>query len=246
MIKYSLIIPFYNEDRNINKVIIALKYLLKKIKSIEFILVNNGSTDKSDIIFKKILKNENNKIFRLIKLKKNIGYGHGIKYGLSKSKGYFLAWTHSDLQTDPRDLLKAIKIIEKKKLHTNIFIKGLRRNRGYKENFQTRVMEIISSFFLNIKIKDINAQPKVITRKFYKKFIKEKAPDDLSFDLYCYSLAAYKKLKIFYIDVLFKKRKFGEVKGGGEGGSIYSKIKVILVTIKCLIKLRFINNRLIP
>ena len=242
MIKYSLIIPFYNEAKNITEVIFILKSISKKINSVEFILVNNGSTDDSQNIFEKNLKNQNKKIFRLLKIKKNIGYGHGIKYGLSKSSGSFLAWTHADLQTDPRDILKAIKIINKNKLTKNIFIKGLRKNRSYKENFQTRVMEIISSFFLNIKIKDINAQPKLITRKFYKKFVEKKAPDDLSFDLYCYSLAAYKKLKIFYIDVLFKKRKFGEAKGGGEGGSIFSKLKVILVTLKCLINLKFKNN----
>ena len=238
MIKYSLIIPFYNESRNISEVINLLKSISKKINSIEFILVNNGSTDDSESVFKKNLKSENKKIFRLIKIKKNIGYGHGIKYGLSKSKGIFLAWTHSDLQTDPRDLLKAIKIINKFKLKNDIFIKGLRKNRSNKENFQTRVMEIISSFFLNIKINDINAQPKLVTRKFYKKFLEKNAPDDLSFDLYCYSLAAYKKLKIFYVDVIFNKRKFGEVKGGGEGGSIYRKLKVILVTLKCLINLK--------
>lgn len=242
MIKYSLIIPFYNEAKNIPEVMLSLKFISKKINSIEFILVNNGSTDSSHNILEKSLKNENKKIYRFFKIKKNIGYGHGIKYGLSKSKGHFLAWTHSDLQTDPKDLLKAIQIINKNKLKKDFFIKGLRKNRSYKENFQTRVMEIISSSFLNIKISDINAQPKVITRKFYKKFIEKKAPDDLSFDLYCYSIAAYKKLKIFYINVLFKKRKFGEVKGGGEGGSLLSKLKVILVTLKCLIYLKFTNT----
>ena len=45
MIKYSIVIPFYNEEKNIFFVIRSLKKILKKIKEIEFILVNNGSTD---------------------------------------------------------------------------------------------------------------------------------------------------------------------------------------------------------
>ena len=60
--------------------------------------------------------------------------------------------------------------------------------------------------------------------------------------IYIVILLQLTKLKIFYINVLFKKRKFGEVKGGGEGGSLLSKPKVILVTLKCLIYLKFTNT----
>tara|TARA_Y100001960_G_scaffold331191_1_gene427429 strand:- start:3576 stop:4304 length:729 start_codon:yes stop_codon:yes gene_type:complete len=241
MIKYSLVIPFYNEEKNINKVIKILKKISKKINSIEFILINNGSTDNSDKEFIKNLKNQNKKIFRLFEVKKNIGYGYGIKFGLNKCKGNYLAWTHSDLQTNPMDIIKAIKIIKKAKIEKNIFIKGLRKKRNKKENFQTKAMEIISSLVLGIKIRDINAQPKLISKLFYQKYLKKFAPNDLSFDLFSYSLAVYKKVKTYEVAVLFKKRKHGEVKGGGEGGSIFSKIKLILVTLRCLIYLKLIN-----
>ena len=238
MIKYSLVIPFFNEEKNIHSVINELKKVSKKNKSIEFILVNNGSTDNSKIEFKKSLHNLNKKIYKLIVIKKNIGYGYGIKYGLTKAKGYYVTWTHSDLQTDPKDIIKSIKIIENLSKKQNLFIKGLRRKINSKENFQTKAMEVISSYILGIKIKDINAQPKLMTNNFFKRYIKKYAPNDLSFDLYCYSLAIFKKIKLYEIDVLFKKRKHGAVKGGGEGGSFFSKFKVIIVTIKCLIYLR--------
>ena len=64
MIKYSLIIPFYNESRNISEVIHLLKSISKKINSIEFILVNNGSNDDLKVFLKKILK---------VKIKKYLG-----------------------------------------------------------------------------------------------------------------------------------------------------------------------------
>ena len=113
MINFSLVIPFYNEEKNIPFVIKSLNRVLKKTREVEFIIVNNGSTDKSDNIFTKVLKNKKKKHFRYFKIKKNIGYGHGIKFGLNKSKGDYLAWTHADLQTDPIDILKVMK--EKKK-----------------------------------------------------------------------------------------------------------------------------------
>ena len=45
--------------------------------------------------------------------------------------------------------------------------------------------------------------------------------------------------KVKKINILFKSRKFGETKGGGEGGSILTKIKLILVTLNCLFKIKF-------
>lgn len=241
MIKYSLVIPFFNEEKNIHIIINQLKNISKKNKSIEFLLVNNGSTDNSKKEFKKSLQYLSKKIFRLKVIKKNIGYGYGIKYGLSKAKGHYVAWTHSDLQTDPKDIIKLIKIINNLPKKHNLFIKGVRKKVNLKKNFQTIAMEVISSYFLGIKIKDINAQPKLMTNNFFKKYIKNFAPNDLSFDLYCYSLAIFKKIKVYEVDVLFKKRKYGIPKGGGDGASFFSKLKVILVTIKCLIYLKSKN-----
>ena len=240
MINFSLVIPFYNEEKNIPFVIKSLIRVFKKTREIEFILVNNGSTDKSDKIFRKELKNKKKKHFRYFKIKKNIGYGHGIKFGLIKSKCDYLAWTHADLQTDPIDILKAIK--EKKKFNTEkFFIKGKRKKRNSKEAFQTKAMEILSFLILNHRITDINAQPKLITKIFFKKYLKKFAPDDLSLDLYAYYLAASKDYIIREVNVLFKKRRYGETKGGGEGGSILTKLKLILVTLKCLINLKFLK-----
>ena len=240
MTSFSLIIPFYNEEKNINFVIKSLKQILNKINDIEFILINNGSTDNSKKIFSQTLKKEDKKKFKYFLIKNNIGYGHGIKFGLKKATGNYLAWTHSDMQTDPKDLLKAIKIIKQNKI-LNIFVKGKRQKRSSKEIIQTKAMEFISSTFLNIKINDINAQPKVITKSFYVKYLKNYAPDDLSLDLFAYYMAIKKKYKIFEINVLFKKRKYGETKGGGEGGSILTKLKLIWITLRCLLYIKFLK-----
>ena len=114
MIKYSLVIPFYNEEKNIKLVFSRLKKISEYDNKIEFIIVNNGSRDNSNYIFKRIFLKYKFKKFIYIVIKKNIGYGHGIKMGLKKSKGKYLAWTHSDMQTDPVDIIKGINLIKKK------------------------------------------------------------------------------------------------------------------------------------
>ena len=237
MIDYSLIIPFFNEEKNIPLVIKRIKKIYKKSNNLEFILVNNGSNDNSEIIFKRNL-NKKDKRIKYFKIKKNIGYGYGIKYGLQKSRGKYVGWTHSDMQTDPIDILKAIKVIDLKK-DKKIFVKGKRQERSFKQSFQTKAMELFTYLILGYNLKDINAQPNIVSRKFYQKYLKKFAPNDLSFDLFTYYFIVKADYKVKKINVLFKSRKFGETKGGGEGGSILTKIKLILVTLKCLFKIKF-------
>ena len=104
-------------------------------------------------------------------------------------------------------------------------------------------MEWLCSIILNQKLTDINAQPKILTRKFYTKYIKKYAPNDLSFDLFAYYFAK-KNLKVCEIEVKFRKRLFGEVKGAGEGGSLLNKFKVAAMTIKCLFLLRLLSLKM--
>ena len=85
----SCVISCYNEEKNI-------AILLDQIKSnnleknFEFIIVNNGSTDNSSILIAK------HPFVKLVKVKKNEGYGNGILEGLNNASGEILAWTHAD------------------------------------------------------------------------------------------------------------------------------------------------------
>ena len=74
---YSIIIPIYNEERTIDKLLLSLKkYSFSKN---EILIINDGSIDGT----KKILKKYN--FINVIELKKNYGKGIAIKIGLQKS-----------------------------------------------------------------------------------------------------------------------------------------------------------------
>ena len=70
-------------------------------------------------------------------------------------------------------------------------------------------MQVFSSFILK-KLNDINAQPKLFSRKFYEKHFYN-PPSDFSLDLFLLCKAEFVKT----IDVFFNKRIYGEAKGGG-------------------------------
>ncbi len=234
----SVVIPCYNEAKNIHHIVAKLKALLrdKPHSECEVILVNNGSIDNTaHILNEELLGIEEN--IRIVTVAENKGYGYGILFGLNEAKGTYLAWTHADLQTDPADVFKALDII----LTNNnkpILVKGYRRNRKWSEALFSSCMAIISSIVLRKRLTEINAQPKLFHRYFYDT-IKDNAPYDFSLDLY-FLYHAKSRGKIVDFPVFFLPRLYGEAKGGS-GSSFKVKFKLIKRTLLYIFQL---NSRL--
>lgn len=93
----------------------------------EVVLVNNGSTDSSEAILNELVSRYS--FARVVKVEINQGYGFDITTGLNIAKGEFIGYTHADMQTDPADPLKALKMIEKEEDPKNCYVKGNRKGR---------------------------------------------------------------------------------------------------------------------
>ena len=163
----SLIIPCFNEEQNLEKLLGKLNLLLNEFsdEKIEMVIVDNGSTDNSNNIIR------NHKLFldkriSLLNIKKNIGYGDGLNQGINFSKGDVICWFHADLQFDPLDAIKIYKKFKNVLSKEEIFIKGKRINRSLFDNFFTFGMSLLTFLLFKKKINDINAQPKIFKRSF--------------------------------------------------------------------------------
>lgn len=230
-LKLSIVIPCYNESDNLAILIRNLSKIDKNI--FEIILVNNGSTDKTKLVLKSLIEQKSK--YKLVNLEYNIGYGHGIMSGVKETSGDIIAWTHADLQTNPKDIINAFDTYINIPNYGNSIIKGKRINRNFFDFFFTYCMGLISSFILNVKVSDINAQPKMFHRNFLNEL--KNHPNDFSLDLYFLYIAKIKGYKIHEYPVKFEKRIFGKSKGGG---TIIGKIKLITRTFKYIFKLK--NN----
>ena len=230
----SLIIPCFNEEKNLIKLLEKLNFIINTYtqEKIEIIIVENGSTDNSF----KILTSSNlylEKKINIVKVKKNIGYGDGIMQGIKSSSGDFIAWCHADLQTDPLDVVKIYKLSKKKLTEENCISKGRRTNRNFIDIFFTMGMSILTLLMFNLRLNDINAQPKIFTKKFVKYL--SNPPTDFSFDIFLLLIAKKNNFKINEYPVIWHKRFAGEAKGGG---SLKLKIKLTLRTISFMINLK--------
>ena len=106
--KVSVIIPVYNAEEYIEKCIISL--LHQTLKEIEFIFVDDGSTDNSANIIKQFAKEDDR--IKLI-LQTNSNAGEARNKGLMKAKGEFVHFLDSDDWVDIETYEKLYKKIKK-------------------------------------------------------------------------------------------------------------------------------------
>ena len=227
----SIVIPSYNEYKNLGKLIYKINLILKKNKKVEIVLVNNGSTDESFSFLnsqKKLTKN-----FKIIHLKKNIGYGHGILSGLTKSSGSLVSWCHADLQFDLNDVIIAFNKYSRHLFFKKVIVKGRRQNRSILDIFFTKGMAILVNLIFKVQINDINAQPKIFPKHLVSKLIKY-APDSFLLDLFFLIYISKKGYKIYEFPIKVRNRLKGKAKGGG---SLIGKIKLTINTLKYILSL---------
>lgn len=222
--KLTIVVPCYNEAENIPFLLERFNSIIGR-KNIEVLLINNGSTDNTEEVISRLLPDY--PFARMVLVPVNHGYGYGIVQGLKQAEGDYIGWTHADLQTDPGDVVKAYKIINKRG-NEQLFIKGNRKGRSLFDEIFTRGMGVVESLYFKTVLLDINAQPNVFPKNFFESW--ENPPFDFSIDLFALYMAKIRGLKVVRFAVNFPERLHGESKWNNEG--IKSKWKLIKRTLK--------------
>jgi len=98
----TIIVPVFNEDKNIERVSSALmKYMERSKREIRVLFVNDGSTDASQELIGKICAA--NRGFSYLEFEGNHGLTAAIKAGFDHVETPLTGYIDADLQTDPED-----------------------------------------------------------------------------------------------------------------------------------------------
>lgn len=210
-LKYSIILPCYNEYGNLKAIIPELITLFKK-KIFEILIIDDNSPDKTYVKLKKIYR-ENKKIKCFLR-KKNASLALSIKEGIKKSSGKIIIVMDSDYNHRPVDLKKMLKAFEKNDFDMvcgSRFLKG-----GFSSSFFRHSSSLIFNYFINFLINGKNTdnlsgffilKKKLITKYISKVFY--------GYGEYYIRLLYYlnkKRTKIKEIPVRYGSRKYGESK----------------------------------
>jgi len=94
----SIIIPCFNEKHAIRCTIECIQSVIRKskIKDVEIICVNDGSTDGSEQILNAMVDEDNFCRFSVVHHKRNQGYGAALKTGIRRSQKDYICITDAD------------------------------------------------------------------------------------------------------------------------------------------------------
>lgn len=163
----SIILPAYNEEKNIRQMLVDCLAYLRKLKDhYEIIVVDDGSQDKTAVISQKIARQ--NKKVRLIHHPQNKGYGQALKDGFRAARYDYVFFTDSDRQFRLNALDVMLPIA---KTGVVDLVIGYRLNR--QDPFLRKLLSwgynSLASFLFDINVKDIDCAFKLFRREIFKK-----------------------------------------------------------------------------
>jgi dolichol-phosphate mannosyltransferase len=234
MKKLSIIIPIFNEEKNLTVLLKKISLIkLSKIK-IEIIAVDDGSTDDSLFILKK---------FKKIKIltQENQGKGKAVQLGISKSSGDYIIIQDGDLEYDPKDIIKMCNIINKSN-KTSIygsrylpFVYGLVPKYYKGQNLSSYVANIIFIFLFLILYGKLITDPLTGYKLYKKDFFKNNIIRSKGFEA-DHEISAKlikQKYNIIEVPITYKPRTLAE----GKKINFFDGIMALFT----IIKYRFVN-----
>tara|TARA_X000000368_G_C23036952_1_gene714989 strand:- start:894 stop:1610 length:717 start_codon:yes stop_codon:yes gene_type:complete len=153
-ISLSAIVPFFNEQQNLEE---SVKRLIKEAIFNKIVLVNDASEDSSLEIAKTIEKKHNH--VQLISLDKNQGKGNAVHEGLKFINTSHVIVHDADLEYFPSDIVKMYKIA-KQNVDSLVLgsrtISGQDRINKYKITYLgNKYLTLLFSILNNYKVSDI-------------------------------------------------------------------------------------------
>lgn len=221
----SVILPAFNEEKNLFDVVEDVLQYLRTIKDPwEIIIIDDGSFDKTGEIAQKVCRSQSK--VKVIQHGKNLGYGRSLSDGFAASTYEYVFFTDSDRQFD----LKALSIMwPLAKTGVVDLIIGYRINRQdpFLRKLLSRGYNILTDFLFGLDVKDVDCAFKIFNKRILKKIKIES--NNFFVNTEILAKARHFKFKILEVSVPHFPRQAGR-------SSV--SMKYIPLTIKELFRIR--------
>ena len=217
----SIIIPAFKQEKTILK---DLKRIEKSLKSIrypyEIIVVIDGAIDQT---YRKIKKLANPQL-KVYLLKKNLGKGYAVRFGMTKAKGDYIAFLDAGMEIDPNAISMLLEHLEW--YHADIVV-GSKRHLASKV-FYPWDRKILSwgyyqlvRLLFGVKIRDTQSGIKVFKRKVLTTILPKLVVKKYAFDIEILAVAHRLGFKKIYEAPIKLKYPFGSVTDAATINTIY-------------------------
>lgn len=171
----SVIIPVYNSEQTITRVVTELSENLKTNYEYEIILINDGSVDNSQNVCEELVAN-NDKV-SLYTLSKNFGEHNAIIAGLNYSKGDHAIIVEDDFQNPIESILKMIEYgNDNKDNYDVVYASYLKKKYNFFKNLTSKFNDFCANIILKKPSKIYLSSQKMLNRFLINEIIKNKSP----------------------------------------------------------------------
>jgi glycosyltransferase involved in cell wall biosynthesis len=203
-VKLSVVVCVYNEEENIKPQVERIAEALEGYEY-EMVFVDDGSKDKT---LQELYRITHPRL-RVVELKKNYGQSLALMAGIDYAQGEYIATMDGDLQNDPTDLPRMLKIAEEEGFDMVAGNRANRKDGMVLRKIPSQIANYIIRGTTDVHLKDYGCALKVLKA-------------DLAKDLGLYGelhrfvpvLAHLEGAKITQVDVKHHARQFGKSKYG--------------------------------
>jgi len=206
--RLSIIIPVYNEEKNVSLLAQELVAALKDQDfDYEVIWVNDGSRDGSWEEIKKVTAKHRH--FKALNFHKNCGQTAAIAAGIAQASGDLLVPMDADLQNDPQDILKLVAKLDEGFDVVSGWRQGRWSDKALTRKLPSYLANKLISRVTGVALNDYGCTLKVYRREFLENV---KLYGEMHRFIPAY--AAWQGGRVAEMPVNSRPRKFGQAKYG--------------------------------
>ena len=197
MIKTSIIVPVFNEEGVVEKVMADIKKYINQ--ECEIIVVNDGSTDRTKDLLERIPD------IKVISYSKNCGYGAALKSGIRKSQGEYILIIDADGSYPVKSIPELISQIGDYDMVVGARTKP--QNQIPISRKPTKyLLNKLANYLTGTKIPDLNSGLRIIKKKLINQFFRF-LPDGFSFTTTITLALLTNGYQVKYIPIDYYKRE---------------------------------------
>lgn len=163
--RLSVVIPVYNEQENVEPMVLALKEFLTGITH-EVIFVDDGSSDATPDKINDLSKKD--KHIKLVQFQRNYGQTAAMAAGIDAATGKFIVTLDGDLQNDPSDIPLMLKKLEDEKLDIVAGIRANRQDGMYLRKIPSKIANFVIRNLTKVHLSDYGCTLKVFRSSIAK------------------------------------------------------------------------------
>ena len=226
MLKYSIVVPFHNEEENVTELYDRLKVVMEGAgEPFELVFVDDGSRDNTFWLLQQIAAVDRRVV--VVKLRRNFGQTSALAAGFDHAEGEYVIAMDGDLQHDPQD----IPVFLRKLREGYDIVSGWRKQRI--DNFVLRRVPSKVANWLMAKLSGVELHDFGTTFKAYRRQVVQEVPLYGELHRFIPALASAYGATICEIPIRNVNRERGE---SHYGISRTFRVFFDLITIRFLLK----------